>query len=77
MGRADHWVRLALAVALVVGGVWLGPLGWLPIVMYLAAAVLIATATLSFCPIYWLLGIRTCPRALADPRDLAEYEARH
>ena len=77
MGQVDHWVRLALAAALVVGGLLIGSLGWLPVVMYVAAVVLVGTATLNFCPIYWMLGIRTCPREMADPRDLVGYEARH
>ena len=75
MGRADHWARLVLAGVLVLGGVLLGPWGWLPGVMYVLALVLVGTATLSFCPIYWLLGIRTCPLEQADPQDA--YTGRH
>ncbi|WP_340541063.1 YgaP family membrane protein [Nocardioides sp. GXZ039] len=67
MGRLDHYLRLALAAALVVVGIIVGPLGWVSALLYAVAVVLTLTATLSFCPIYFLLGIQTCPR---DPDAL-------
>lgn len=59
-GTTDRIVRLVLAAVFfllaftVVGGVW----------VYVAAglgAVMLLTAAIGFCPLYALLGIRTCP----------------
>lgn len=51
----DRFIRFALAILLFQAGYfWLAsPLSWLA---YAAAAILLATATLRFCPIYKLLG---------------------
>jgi hypothetical protein len=38
-----------------------GPAGWLAIVLYALAGVMLATSAVSFCPLYALLGLRTRP----------------
>lgn len=62
MGSADRKLRaFVVAPVLVVAGLLVGPAGWLAIVLYVLAAVMLATAAVSFCPLYTLLGLRTCP----------------
>ena len=58
MGSADKLVRLvigALLIVLALTGVigWWGWIGLIPL----------GTAFLNFCPLYALIGVRTCPRA--------------
>ncbi len=60
MGRADRLIRLAVAgtlAGLFLGGVLTGTLGVVAIVI---SGILIVTSLVSFCPMYTLLGIRTC-----------------
>lgn len=60
MGSADRKLRAFLvAPVLVVGGVLAGPTGWLAIVLYLLAAVMLATAAVGSCPLYMLIGFGT------------------
>lgn len=64
MGTLDRRLRLFLvAPALVVAGIVVGPLGVLPVVLYAVAAVMAATSLAGSCPLYTLLGVRTCPAA--------------
>ena len=58
MSNLDRIVRAALGGGLVAAGLALG--GTAAIVLSLLAAVLLATALVSFCPLYRLLGIDTC-----------------
>ncbi len=61
MGNADRIVRIivALLVAyLYYSGVISGTLG---IILLVVAAVFLLTSFVSFCPLYTLLGINTCP----------------
>lgn len=55
VGNVDRIVRIVAGVAVIAAGLyfqsWLGALG----------LVLIGTALVSFCPLYTLLGINTCP----------------
>ncbi|MFN8374054.1 MAG: DUF2892 domain-containing protein [Anaerolineae bacterium] len=55
VGNMDRIVRLLLGVAIIAAGLyfqnWLGLIG----------VVLIGTAFISFCPIYAIFGISTCP----------------
>lgn len=55
VGRADRILRLVLGLGLIGWGLyagnWWGALGVIPL----------ATATLSTCPVYTLLGVSTCP----------------
>lgn len=61
MGSADRIIRViiaAIVVVLYVTGIVSGTLG---IVLLVLAGVFILTSLISFCPLYALLGIRTCP----------------
>lgn len=56
LGASDRWLRLILGAALFSLLFW-GPRtawGWL-------GAVLMLTSALGHCPIYIMLGMRTCP----------------
>jgi hypothetical protein len=62
IGSADRRLRaFVVAPVLVVAGLLAGPGGWLAIVLYALAVVMLATSALSFCPLYALLGLRTRP----------------
>jgi len=62
MGSADRRLRaLVAAPVLIVAGVLAGPAGWLSIVLYAMAGVMLATAAAGSCPVYSLFGLRTCP----------------
>jgi hypothetical protein len=57
IGLADRLLRAAVGVALIAWALLGGPVwAWIGVVPLL-------TATVSFCPAYALLGIRTCPVA--------------
>jgi hypothetical protein len=62
---ADRAIRVALAVAAVVGAVLVGAGSVLGIVLLVVAGVLAVTAATGFCPLYRVLGISTC-RVPAD-----------
>jgi hypothetical protein len=61
MGFADRIIRLALAVLAV--GLYLGNIitGTVGIVLIILAAVFVFTSLVSFCPLYTLFGLSTCP----------------
>lgn len=62
VGSPDRKLRaLVVAPVFVVAGLLVGPAGWLAIVLYVLAGVMLATSALSFCPLYALLGLRTVP----------------
>ncbi|MGV8967569.1 MAG: YgaP family membrane protein [Cellulomonas sp.] len=62
LGSVDRKLRaFALAPALVVVGLLVGPAGWLALVAYALAAVMVATSLASTCPIYSALGLSTGP----------------
>jgi len=62
IGSADRKLRaFVMAPVLVVVGLLVGPGGWLAIVLYALAAVMLATSAVSFCPLYALFGVRTRP----------------
>lgn len=62
LGSADRKLRaFVVAPVLVVAGLLAGPGGWLAIVLYALAAVMLATAAVSFCPLYAVFGFRTSP----------------
>ncbi|MHB1474358.1 MAG: YgaP family membrane protein [Dermatophilaceae bacterium] len=62
MGSADRKLRaFVVAPVLVVAGVLFGPAGWLAIVLYILAGVMLATSAAGSCPLYTLFGLRTCP----------------
>lgn len=61
MGNADRIIRVLIAAVLAFlyfNGTISGTLG---IVAVVAAVVFVATSLISFCPLYPLLGINTCP----------------
>jgi hypothetical protein len=61
MGSADRIIRVMIAAVLAFlyfNGTISGTLG---IVAVVAAVVFVATSLISFCPLYPLLGINTCP----------------
>ena len=60
MGTLDKTLRLfvaALAVALAATGTLTGTVA---LVAYIVAAVFVVTSLVSFCPLYRLIGLRTC-----------------
>jgi len=61
MGSADKIIRILLAVvfaALYFTGTVTGTFG---LVLVVAAGVFVLTSLVSFCPLYTVLGISTCP----------------
>ncbi|HLO73490.1 MAG TPA: DUF2892 domain-containing protein [Flavobacterium sp.] len=61
MGNADRIIRVLIAAVLAFlyfNGTISGTLG---IVAVVAAIVFVVTSLISFCPLYPLLGINTCP----------------
>ena len=63
LGSADRRLRtFVVAPVLVVAGLLVGPAGWLAIMLYALAVVMAATSSISFCPLYALLGLRTRPQ---------------
>jgi hypothetical protein len=61
MGNADRILRVLLSVvfvALYFGGIVEGTLG---IVLVAFAAIFTLTSLISFCPLYTLVGLSTCP----------------
>ena len=62
MGGADRIIRIIIAV--VIGILyWQGIIeGTLAYVLMALAAVFLLTSFVSFCPLYKLVGLNTCPR---------------
>lgn len=63
MGTTDRVLRTVVAIVvatLYFTGTLTGTLG---LVLMIAAAIFVLTSAVSFCPLYTLLGIRTCERA--------------
>ncbi|MDX1937464.1 MAG: DUF2892 domain-containing protein [Flavihumibacter sp.] len=61
MGNADRIIRLILAAVfayLYFGNVVTGTLG---LVLVILGGVFVLTSLVSFCPLYKLVGINTCP----------------
>jgi hypothetical protein len=65
VGNLDRALRLILGIALIVAPFVLDmPLLQTPIAQYgapIVGAVLAFTAAIRFCPLYRLVGLRTCP----------------
>jgi hypothetical protein len=61
MGVADRVIRLLIAALIIVlffaNYIW----GTFAIILLIIAGVLLVTSFVSICPLYSLLGIRTCP----------------
>jgi len=64
VGTLDRILRVVIglvALALVfVGPLATGGWGWEPIALAGVAAIMLLTSTVKFCPIYRMLGLRTC-----------------
>ncbi len=64
VGRIDRVIRAVIGIALIGAGGWAWD-GWQGapggIVAVIAGAVLLGTALTAFCPLYRVLGVRTCP----------------
>lgn len=66
MGNTDRSIRTFIAVALVALA-WMGTVtGTWAIVAYIVAAIFLLTSFVSFCPIYSLFGISSCPVKKAE-----------
>ena len=62
MSSTDSKLRaFVVAPVLIVAGLLVGPAGWLAIVLYALAGVMLATSVVGTCPLYTLFGLRTCP----------------
>ena len=61
MGKTDRIVRVIIAA--VVAALFFGKIisGVLGIVLLALAVIFVFTSTVSFCPIYAVFGMRTCP----------------
>ena len=62
VGNVDQGIRLVLAAVLAVlflTGILTGAIG---IISLVVAAILLLTGIFRFCPLYALLGLRTCPK---------------
>ena len=60
MGSADRKLRaFVVAPVLVIAGVLVGPTGWLAIVLFAVAGVMLATSAVGTCPLYLPFGLST------------------
>ena len=67
MGNTDRMIRLLLAVVVAIlfyTNVISGTLG---IVLLVIAGVFVVTSLVSFCPLYTLIGMNTCPAKKEKP----------
>lgn len=66
MGSIDRWIRgVVIAPLLVVLGIVVGASSALGIVLFVVAAVMVATAAVGYCPLYAPLHLDTCHRRTA------------
>jgi hypothetical protein len=66
MGNADKIIRLIIAAIvgfLFYNGSITGTLG---IILLVAAGIFVLTSLIGFCPLYTILGIKTCPTKKAE-----------
>ena len=62
MGNLDKIIRIIVAIAfagLYFGGIVTGTMG---VVFLVLGAVFVLTSLVSFCPLYALVGLNTCPK---------------
>jgi hypothetical protein len=57
----DRAIRAGLAAVLLAVAVWAGVASVAGVLLLVLAAVLLVTAAISFCPLYYALGISTYP----------------
>ncbi len=73
MGSADRLIRIGLAViiaVLIITGVVVGVAA---IILGILAAVFVLTSVVSFCPLYYPFGMKTCKRdGAANPGRASE-----
>lgn len=66
VGSLDRIIRIVLGIVLIalpfLGNLPLFDAGLARIVAIVVGIVLLATAAMRFCPLYRILGMRTCPR---------------
>ncbi len=60
LGKADRIIRVILACILIFAGLSSKGLGFVFAFSLIGAAILIITALFSMCPIYRLVGLKTC-----------------
>ncbi len=63
VGNIDQIIRLTLAAVIALLFLTKILTGIFGIVLLILAAILLSTGIFRFCPLYALLGIRTCPKA--------------
>ncbi|WYI67632.1 DUF2892 domain-containing protein (plasmid) [Thioclava sp. GXIMD4216] len=64
MGKTDRALRVIVAVVLLVLAIaGILPAGLLKILAVIVALVFIVTSLIGTCPLYTIVGIRTCPRS--------------
>lgn len=61
MGNADRIIRILLAVVFAVLYFTNTITGTLGIILLVLAGIFILTSLVSFCPLYTLVGLNTCP----------------
>lgn len=60
LGQIDTWIRILIAVAILVLYYYNIISGTLAIILLVAGIVLLLTSLFKFCPLYFLLRINTC-----------------
>ncbi len=61
MGNADRAIRVVIAILIAVLYFTNVISGTLALVLIFLAAVFVLTSLISFCPLYSLIGVNTCP----------------
>lgn len=62
VGSADRVIRIIIGLV-AIAAIFVGPLagpGWPRIALGVVGVIMIATSSMSFCPLYRIFGIRTC-----------------
>lgn len=60
LGKADRLIRLVLGAVLIAVGLAVFQSGTATVVAVVIGVILIATSAVKFCPLYRLIGVRTC-----------------
>jgi hypothetical protein len=61
LGNTDRIIRIVLAIILAVVSYTGVVTGTIATILYVLAGVLVATSLISFCPLYAIVGLNTCP----------------
>lgn len=61
MGSADSVIRLIIAAVIVILFITNVIASTLGIILLIIAGILVLTSFISFCPIYYMLWVKTCP----------------